>query len=121
MWHIGLVPSSVPPYMLTVEVCRCPISMELDTGASVLVMAGRLFKRTFPGVAVEASGVMLRTSSGELSQVQGQAQVAHILFQYRTTPHDVTDPAPCELLLGRMVKTPLDTLHLDLRSMALLK
>ncbi|XP_037518699.1 uncharacterized protein K02A2.6-like [Rhipicephalus sanguineus] len=76
MWHTGLVPSSVPPYVLTVEVCGRPISMELDTGASVSVMAGKLFKRTFPGVAVEASGVMLRSYSGELSQVQGQAQVS---------------------------------------------
>ncbi|XP_037509161.2 uncharacterized protein LOC119385864, partial [Rhipicephalus sanguineus] len=76
MWHTGLVPSSVPPYVLTVEVCGRPISMELDTGASVSVMAGKLFKRTFPGVAVEASGVMLRSYSGELSQVEGQAQVS---------------------------------------------
>ncbi|XP_049268953.1 uncharacterized protein K02A2.6-like [Rhipicephalus sanguineus] len=76
MWHTGLVPSSVPPYVLTVEVCGRPISMELDTGASLSVMAGKLFKRTFPGVAVEASGVMLRSYSGELSQVQGQAQVS---------------------------------------------
>nr|XP_037275199.1 uncharacterized protein K02A2.6-like [Rhipicephalus microplus] len=47
--------------------------------------------------------------------------VARVLFQYRTTPHDVTGHAPCELLLGRMVKTPLDVLHPDLRSTALLK
>ncbi|KAL1473787.1 hypothetical protein MTO96_038471 [Rhipicephalus appendiculatus] len=32
MWHTGLVPLSVPPYMLTVEVCGRPISTELDTG-----------------------------------------------------------------------------------------
>lgn len=76
MWHTGLVPSSVPPYLLTVEVCGHPISMELDTGASVSVMAGKLFKRTFPDVAIEASGVMLRSYSGQLSQVQGQAQVS---------------------------------------------
>lgn len=76
MWHTGLVPSSVPPYVLTIEVCGRPISMELDTGASVSVMAGKLFKRTFPGVAIEASGIMLRSYSGELSQVQGQAQVS---------------------------------------------
>ncbi|XP_065300621.2 uncharacterized protein [Dermacentor albipictus] len=73
MWHTCFVPSSVPPYILTVEICGHPISMELDTGASVSVMAGKLFKRTFPGVSVEASGVMLRSSSGLLYQVQGQA------------------------------------------------
>ncbi|XP_037556252.1 uncharacterized protein LOC119433154 [Dermacentor silvarum] len=74
LWHTGLVPSSVPPYMLTVEVCAHTISMELDTGASVSVMAGKLFKRTFPGVSVEASGFMLLSYSGQLSQVQGEAQ-----------------------------------------------
>ncbi|KAL1419639.1 hypothetical protein MTO96_025209 [Rhipicephalus appendiculatus] len=50
-----------------------------------------------------------------------RTQVARILFQYRTTPHDVTGRAPCELLLGRMVKTSLDILQPDLWSTALLK
>ncbi|XP_037572404.1 uncharacterized protein K02A2.6-like [Dermacentor silvarum] len=76
MWHTGLVPSSVPPYLLTVEVCGHPISMELDTGASVSVMAGKVFKPTFPDVSVEASGVMLHSYSGQLSQVQGQARIS---------------------------------------------
>lgn len=48
-------------------------------------------------------------------------RVACILFQYRTTPHDVTGRAPCELLLDWMVKTPLDVLHLNIQSTALLK
>ncbi|XP_072141387.1 uncharacterized protein [Dermacentor andersoni] len=74
MSHTGLVSSSVPPYMLTIEICRHPISVELDTGASVSAMAGKLLNRTFPGVSVEASGVMLRSYSGQLSQ--GQAQVS---------------------------------------------
>ncbi|KAH7960593.1 hypothetical protein HPB49_021463 [Dermacentor silvarum] len=43
--------------------------------ASVSVMAGKLFKRTFPGMSVEASGVMLRSNSRQLSQIQSQAQV----------------------------------------------
>lgn len=73
MLHADIRQSSVPPYMLTVEVCGRPIPMELDTGASVSVMAGKLFKRTFPGVSVEASGVMLRSYSGQLAQVEGQA------------------------------------------------
>ncbi|XP_075534088.1 uncharacterized protein LOC142567823 isoform X2 [Dermacentor variabilis] len=44
-----------------------------------------------------------------------------LLLQYRTTPHDVTGRAPCERLLGRMVKTPLDVLHPDLQSTVLFK
>lgn len=47
--------------------------------------------------------------------------VARVLFQYQTTPHDVSRRAPCELLVGWMVKTPLDILRPDLRSTALLK
>ncbi|XP_070394031.1 uncharacterized protein [Dermacentor albipictus] len=70
MWHTGLVPSSVPPYMLTVEICGHPVSMELDTGASASVMVGKLLKRTFPCVSIKASGVMLRSYSGQFSQAQ---------------------------------------------------
>ncbi|XP_065303771.1 uncharacterized protein [Dermacentor albipictus] len=50
-----------------------------------------------------------------------RTHIARVLFQYRTTPHDVIGHAPCELLLGRVVKTPLDVLHPDLRSAVLLK
>ncbi|KAH7946257.1 hypothetical protein HPB49_022240 [Dermacentor silvarum] len=42
----------------------------------MLVMARKLFKRTFLDVSVDASGVMLRSYSGQLAQVQGQAQVS---------------------------------------------
>lgn len=70
MWHVGVVPSSVPPYRLTVEVCGHHSTMELDTGASMSVMARKLSKQTFPGVSVEASGVMLHSYSGQLSRVE---------------------------------------------------
>ncbi|XP_070379691.1 uncharacterized protein [Dermacentor albipictus] len=50
-----------------------------------------------------------------------RTQVARVLFQYWTTPQQVPSRAPRELLLGRMVKTPLKVLHPDLRSTALLK
>lgn len=43
------------------------------------------------------------------------------MFHYRTTPHEFTGRAPCELLMGRMLKTPLDVLHPDLRKTALQK
>ncbi|EEC16206.1 hypothetical protein IscW_ISCW011925 [Ixodes scapularis] len=75
VWHLNKL-SSVPPYLVSVEICGHPITMELDTGASVSVMPGKLFKRTFPGVSIEASDVMLRSYSGQLSQVQGWAQVS---------------------------------------------
>nr|XP_037284884.1 uncharacterized protein K02A2.6-like [Rhipicephalus microplus] len=67
---------------------------------------------------------VVQTVKDKLKKSKGgdfQTQVARVLYQYRTTPHDVTGRAPCKLLLGRMVKTPLDVLHPDLRSTALLK
>ncbi|XP_075543906.1 uncharacterized protein LOC142578399 [Dermacentor variabilis] len=68
MWRTGFIPSYVPPYMLTVKFCGHRISMELDTGASVSVMSGKQFKRTFPGVPVESTVVILRIYSRQLSQ-----------------------------------------------------
>ncbi|KAL1416979.1 hypothetical protein MTO96_027277 [Rhipicephalus appendiculatus] len=44
-------------------------------------------------------------------------------YSSNTEPHPMMSPAvpPCELLMGRMVKTPLDLLHPDLRFTALLR
>ncbi|KAH6931235.1 hypothetical protein HPB50_023011 [Hyalomma asiaticum] len=55
MWHTGLVPLSLTPYMLTVEICGHHINMELNTGASVSGMAEELLRWTFPVVPDEAS------------------------------------------------------------------
>ncbi|KAL3190102.1 hypothetical protein MRX96_020420 [Rhipicephalus microplus] len=40
-------------------------------------MAGKLFKTIFPGAAIKSSGIMLRSYSAELSEVQSQAQVSN--------------------------------------------
>lgn len=50
-----------------------------------------------------------------------QTQISRLLFHYRTTPHEVTGRAPCELLTGRRFKTPLDVLRPSLQSSVLLK
>lgn len=50
-----------------------------------------------------------------------QTRISRFLFHYRTTPHEVTGRAPCELLTGRMFKTPLDVLRPSLQSSVLLK
>lgn len=99
--HTDMRQSSVPPYMLTGEVCWRPISMELDTGASVSVMAGKAFKRTFPDVPVEALGVMLRSYSGQLTQVDGQAQVSVRLGNREATLPLHLTKGPSLTLLGR--------------------
>nr|XP_037285009.1 uncharacterized protein K02A2.6-like [Rhipicephalus microplus] len=67
---------------------------------------------------------VVQTVKDKLKKSKGgdvRTQVARALFQYWTTLHDVTGRAPCELLMSRMVKTPLDVSHPDLRSTALLK
>ncbi|KAL3193785.1 hypothetical protein MRX96_000081 [Rhipicephalus microplus] len=75
--------------------------MELDTWASVSVMAGKAFKRTFPGVPVEASGVMLCSYSKQLAQVEGQAQVSvHLGDREATLPLYLTK-GPSPTMLGR--------------------
>lgn len=50
-----------------------------------------------------------------------KTQVARVLFHYRTTPHDLTGRAPCELLMGRKIKTPLDLMHPSLKTTVQLK
>lgn len=50
-----------------------------------------------------------------------QTQVARLLYHYRTTPHEVTERVPCELLMARMFRTPLDVLCPSLQSLVLFK
>ncbi|XP_077560752.1 uncharacterized protein LOC144175558 [Haemaphysalis longicornis] len=78
-----------------------PISVELDPAASVPVMAGKVFKRTFPGVFVEASGVMMRSYSGHLVQVEGQAQVSVRLDDREATLPLFLTKGSSPTLLGR--------------------
>ncbi|XP_070395522.1 uncharacterized protein [Dermacentor albipictus] len=75
----------------------------------------------FPNLAAER---VVQTIKDKLKKSQTgdfRTQIDRILFQYRTTPHDVTGRASCELLLGRMANTPLDVLHPDVQSTVLLK
>ncbi|XP_075550778.1 uncharacterized protein LOC142584561 [Dermacentor variabilis] len=78
---------------------------------------------TVPPASNGATEQVVQTIKDKLKSQAGdfQTQVAQVLFQYQATPHDVTGHAPCELLLSRMVKTPLDVLHPDFESTALLK
>nr|XP_037274948.1 uncharacterized protein K02A2.6-like [Rhipicephalus microplus] len=50
-----------------------------------------------------------------------QTQISRFLFHFRTTPHKVTGRPPCELLTGRMFKTPLDVLRPSLQASVFLK
>ncbi|KAL3196426.1 hypothetical protein MRX96_015479 [Rhipicephalus microplus] len=64
-------------------------------------MAAKAFKRTFPGMPVVASGVMLRSYSGQLAQVEGQAQVSVRLDDMEATLPLYLTKGPSPTLLGR--------------------
>lgn len=66
--------------MLAVEVRGQPISMELDTGASVSVMDLKLSRHTFPEVSVDISGIMLHSYSGQLAQVDSSLGATPAIF-----------------------------------------
>lgn len=79
MWHVhDAVPP--PPFTVTVDVCGKPLLMEVDSGASVSVMAKSRLQQLLPSVPVQPSQVFLRSFSGELKKVQGKADV-RVKFQ----------------------------------------
>lgn len=100
MWHIG-GSSTVPPLLVTVEFFGKPMSMELDTGASVSVMSADKFHGACPNVSPEPSNVFLRGFSGELEQVKGKANV-HVKYKghEEVLPLFITT-GPSPTLLGR--------------------
>jgi len=52
-----------------------PLSMELDTGASVTLVLEQTFQRLFGEQALDPTSIQLRTYSGEAIQVLGQVTV----------------------------------------------
>lgn len=95
MCNAGLGYSWLPPYMLIADICGQPISMELDTEASVSAMATTLLKCTFPKVCVDVSGVMLRIYYVQLAPVEVQAPVSvRIGNREVTLPPYVTKGSP---------------------------
>jgi len=57
----------------------------------------------------------VQTMKQALRQMQGPGSVedklSRFLFKYRITPHSTTGVAPCELLMGRQLRSRLDLLH----------
>lgn len=93
--------STVPPLLISVEVFGKPLSMELDTGASVSVMSADKFHAACPNVSPETSNVRFRGFSGDLVQVKGKANV-HVKYKghEKVLPLFVTT-GPSPTLLGR--------------------
>ncbi|KAL1447118.1 hypothetical protein MTO96_044374 [Rhipicephalus appendiculatus] len=78
MWQVEYA-TPPPPFTVTVEVCGKPLRMEVDTGASVSVMAKSCLLQLLPSVPVQSSQVFPRSYSGKLNKVQGKADV-HVKF-----------------------------------------
>ena len=57
------------------EVNGTPITMELDSGASVSIMSEKLWKAKLPTVPLEPSDTVLRRYTGEPLKVLGQIRV----------------------------------------------
>ncbi|XP_077560682.1 uncharacterized protein LOC144175462 [Haemaphysalis longicornis] len=75
MWQVDYA-TPPPPFTVTVDVCGKQLRMEVDTGASVSVMAKSRLLQLLPSVPVQPSQVLLRSYSGELKKVQGKADVS---------------------------------------------
>ena len=54
---------------------------------------------------------MKKSTSGSLPD-----RLTSFLFRYRITPHSTTGRTPAELLMGRVLRCPLDLLHPNTRS-----
>ncbi|XP_037505881.1 uncharacterized protein K02A2.6-like [Rhipicephalus sanguineus] len=78
MWLVDYT-KAPPPFTVSVEVCGKPLRMEVDTGASVSVIAKSRLLQLLPSIPVQPSQVFLRSYSGDLKKVQGKADV-HVKF-----------------------------------------
>ncbi|XP_075526598.1 uncharacterized protein LOC142558338 [Dermacentor variabilis] len=74
MWHINYAEPH-PPFTVTVDVCGKPLCMEVDTGASVSVIAKSRLLQLLPSVNVQPSQMFLRGYSGQLKKVEGKADI----------------------------------------------
>ena len=61
----------VPPITVDMKVDNCPITMEVDTGASLSLMSYNTFGGVWPGRSLESTDVRLLTYSKEPIPVLG--------------------------------------------------
>ena len=72
-------PKGSPSYQVTLEMSGQPISMEIDTGASLSLISESTYKSRWPTKRLLPTMAKLRTYSGETLPVLGtmQVQVCH--------------------------------------------
>lgn len=100
MWQLGLSTVNSQPYRVEASVNGVPLMMELDTGASVSVMAEETFRRQFPHLELNLSSVLLKTYSGELPSVQGSLTATVTLENHENHGVLYVVPGSCPFLLG---------------------
>ena len=64
------------PYLVTIEVDKKPIQMEVDTGASLTLVSERTLRENWPTVNLSHTGIKLHSYSGESVPVVGTADVS---------------------------------------------
>ena len=64
-----------PPIVISMDLQGSPVNFELDTGAAVTVMSEGLFRQLFPDQTLQRSSLELRTYTGEVMPVVGEATV----------------------------------------------
>ena len=97
--------------MVDVHIDAVPISMELDTGASLSIMSATTFHRHWPEKALQSTIRKLRTYTGEMLDIAGtvQVNVQHGANCAEDLPLMIVD-MDGPTLLGR---NWLSSLHLD--------
>ena len=58
-------PSSMEPYVTCLNINNMSVSMEIDTGASLLILSDKMFKSLDPVPPLESTTIKLNTYSGE--------------------------------------------------------
>ena len=67
--------SSKQPFVVQLQIDDVPLTMELDTGASLSIMSKNTFRKHWPNRPLESTTRKLRTYTGESIGVLGTAQV----------------------------------------------
>lgn len=78
--HVVISTASSPPLIVDVNVCNCPISMEVDSGAGASIMSLAMFKRLYPTLNLSVSSISLCSASGPLSVI-GECVVTVSMFE----------------------------------------
>ena len=68
-------PSLVPSYIVAIEINGKALPMEIDTGASLMLVSEGTFKESWPTTKLTHTGIKLHSYSGESVPVVGTADV----------------------------------------------